>query len=241
MPSGQTHKSHFTIDFTRKSKFLFFGRSEAISELPENIIDRLYRRVMEPIAVILAQYRWITPNRISFAGFLVGGVCASMCILTLPLWTAGILFALGDILDYLDGDVARRQGTGSNEGAIFDAVLDRYTDFLVIGALTYLNAVLLDRYTDFLIGRLAFLTPGIALLIGLAALLGSMLTPYVRAKTEAEGKKSCATIGDRGMRNRILVVGLLLGQPVWTLAAIAVVSNFSATHRLANALRKEPQ
>ncbi len=150
---------------------------------------------------------------------MVGGVGASICILTLPLLTAGILFALGDVLDYLDGDLAGRLGTGSREGAIFDAVLDRYTDFLVIGTLVYVTA---DS----------------ALLVGLAALLGAMLTPYIRAKAEAQGKNSVNTIGDRGWRNRIMVVGLLLGQPVWTMAAIAVVANFSALHRLTHALRR---
>ncbi len=140
--------------------------------------------------------------------------------MTLPLWTAGILFALGDLLDYLDGDLARRQGIDSREGAILDAVLDRYTDVLAIGALVYLTA-------------------DTALPLGLAALLGSMLTAYVRAKTEAEGKASVSNIGDRVWRNRILVVGLVVGQPVWTLAAIAVVANFGAFHRLTYALRKE--
>ncbi len=210
-----------------------------IPKITENILDDLYRRGTEPLAGRLAQYRWITPNRISFAGFLVGGVGASICALTLPLWTAGILFALGDILDYLDGDLARKQGTSSSEGAIFDAALDRYTDFLVIGALTYLTAVLLKRYPDLLIGHLSFLTSEAALVLGLAALLGAMMTPYVRAKTEAAGKSSTATIGDRGVRNHILVVGLLLSQPIWTLFALAVVANLAALHRLAHALRKE--
>lgn len=190
-----------------------------------------------PLARRLAKYPWITPNRISFAGFLVGGVGSAICILTLPLWTAGILFAVGDILDYLDGDLARSQGTNSREGAIFDATLDRYTDFLVIGALTYLTVALLERYPDLLIGHLSFLTTEAALALGLAALLGAMMTPYVRAKTEAEGKSSVATIGDRGVRNHILVVGLLLSQPVWILVAIAVVANLSALHRLIHALR----
>jgi len=169
----------------------------------------------------------------------VGGVGASIGILTLPLWTAGILFSLGDILDYLDDDLARIQGTSSREGAIFDATLDRYTDFLVIGALIYLTAVVLDRYPDLLIGHLSFLTSEAALVLGLAALLGAMLTPYVRAKTEAEGKSSAATIGDRGVRNHILVVGLLVSQPIWTLVALAVVANWAAIHRLAHALRRE--
>ncbi len=73
--------------------------------------------------------------------------------------------------------------------------------------------------------------------MGLAALLGTMLTPYIRAKTEAQGKNSVNTIGERGWRNRIMVVGLLLSQPVWTMAAIAVVANLSALHRLIHALR----
>lgn len=214
-------------------------RSKTIARLSENIVDELYRRVTEPLAAYLAHYRWITPNRISFASFLVGGVGASICILTLPLWIAGILFALGDLLDYLDGDLARRQGTGSKEGAIFDAVLDRFTDFLVIGALTYLTVVVTEGYTDFLIGGLTFLTSDTALVLGLLALLGSMLTPYVKAKTEAEGKSSIPTIGDRGWRNRVLIVGLLLSQPVWTLGLIALIANFAMLNRLTNAFRKD--
>ena len=78
-----------------------------------------------------------------------------------------------------------------------------------------------------------------AVALGLAALLGAMLTPYVRAKTEAEGKSSLATIGDRGIRNHILVVGLLASQPIWTLVATAVVANLAAIHRLAHAVRRE--
>ncbi len=187
----------------------------------------------------MASYYWITPNRISFVGFLVGGVGASIAILTLPLWAAGILVVLGEFLDYLDGDLARRQGTGSREGAIFDAVLDRYTDFFVIGALTYLTVVVLDRHSDYFIGELSIMTSKAALLVGLAALMGSMLTPYVRAKSEAEGKNSVATLGDRDWRNRVLVVGLLLSQPIWTLGIIALITNFSVVHRLVHALQKE--
>ncbi len=191
------------------------------------------------MAEFLARFRWITPNQISFAGFLLGGIAASVGVLVLPLWTAGAFVALGDLLDYLDGELARKQGRSSREGAIFDAVLDRYTDFLVLGALTYLTAIILDPQRDLFIGRMNFVTPETALFLGLAALLGSALTPYIRAKTEAEGKKSIVTIGDRGWRNRILAVGLFAGQPLWTLAAIAAVANFSAIRRLTFAMGKE--
>ena len=160
-------------------------------------------------------------------------------MLILPLWTAGVCVAIGDFLDYLDGALARAQGSASREGAIFDAVLDRYIDFLVIGALTFLTAVILNPQRDLFIEKMTFMTSETALLLGMAALLGSALTPYIRAKTEAEGKKSMPTIGDRGWRNRILVVGLIAGQPLWTLAAIAAVTNFSAIRRLIFAMGKE--
>ena len=146
---------------------------------------------------------------------------------------------LGDFLDYVDGDLARRQGNGSREGAIFDAVLDRYTDFFVIGALTYLAVAVLEGHADYFVGELNIMTSKVALLMGLAALMGSMLTPYVRAKSEAEGKSSIATFGDRAWRNRVLVVGLLLGQPIWGLGVIALIANFSVVHRLVHALRNE--
>ncbi|MCI0867480.1 MAG: CDP-alcohol phosphatidyltransferase family protein [Chloroflexi bacterium] len=190
------------------------------------------------MAEFLARYRWVTPNRVSFASFLLGGIAAAVCVLILPLWTAGVFVALGDLLDYLDGALARAQGSASREGAIFDAVLDRYIDFLVIGALTFLTAVILNPQRDLFIEKMTFMTSETALLLGMAALLGSALTPYIRAKTEAEGKKSIPTIGDRGWRNRILVVGLIAGQPLWTLAAIAAVTNFSAIRRLIFAMGK---
>ena len=118
-------------------------------------------------------------------------------------------------------------------------MLDRYIDFLVIGALTYLTAVILDPHRDLFIGKMAFMTSETALLLGLAALLGSALTPYVRANTEGEGNQSMRTIGDRRWRNRILMVGLIAGQPLWTLSAIAAVANFSAIRRLIFAMSKE--
>ena len=141
--------------------------------MPENVIDRLYRRGTGPLAAALARYVWITPDRISFTGFLVGGVGASVAVLTLPLWAAGILVALGDILDFLDGDLARAQGTGSKEGAIWDAVLDRYTDFIVIGSLTYLAVAVLEGHVDYFIGELNIMTSKTVLLVGLAALMAA--------------------------------------------------------------------
>ena len=102
--------------------------------------------------------------------------------------------------------------------------------------LDVMNAIPRERFVDPSLSGQAY--SNAALPIGLAAILGTMLTPYIRAKTEAEGKVSAPTLGDRGWRNRILILGLLVGQPVWTLAGIAVVANLAALHRLYIALRR---
>ena len=67
-------------------------------------------------------------------------------MLIMSLWTAGAFVPLGDFLGYMDGELTRRQGRSG--GAMFDAVLNGYTEFLVIEPLTYLSAVVLNPQRD---------------------------------------------------------------------------------------------
>lgn len=189
----------------------------------------------KPVAKIAVRYAWMTPNRVSFASFLVGGVGVSIGILAMPLWAAAAMCLLGYFLDCLDGDIARLSRSASPQGAVFDAVLDRYTDFAAIGTLTLVTASRAQQTIEPLIFDLS--TQTVILLIGLTALLGAMLTPYVKAKSEAEGLGSIKTLGSRGTRNSIFIVGLAVGQPLVSLAAIAAIGNYSAIHRLCHALR----
>ena len=198
-------------------------------------LDQICYFFSKPAAKVAARYAWLAPNRVSFGGFLVGGVGVSISILTLPLWAAAALCLLGYFLDCLDGDIARLKRCESPQGAVFDAVLDRYTDFATIGTLTLVTAYKAEQAVEPLIFDLP--THVLILLIGLAALLGSILTPYVKAKSEAEGLGSIETFGSRGTRNSILIVGLAVAQPVLSLAAIAAIGNYSAIHRLLHALR----
>jgi len=193
-------------------------------------LDQLYRYVTEPAGRFLAAFHWITPSRVSAASFLAGGVCTPILILTHPLWMAGIAFAASDFLDYLDGDVARAQGTTSREGDILDGILDRYTDFMTVSALIYLTT----RQTgieDLLLRDIRFLTPPVVFIVGLAALLGSLLPSYVKAVTIANGKRTVQSVGGRGTRNRVIFLGLLVSQATWILLILAVLGNIAAVHR----------
>ena len=181
------------------------------------MVEVLNKKFTVPLAKRLRDVEWITPNRITLFSFLLSGILAPLAIVKGLLPLAGLLVYAGALLDSLDGDLARERGISSREGAILDAVLDRYTDLLLIGAL--------------------LLYEESCLLAGVFAMIGSSLVPYIRAKAEAEGKSSTATFGSRDIRNLILFIGLILSAPCFTLYTLAIVSNLSALHRLFHALR----
>lgn len=180
-------------------------------------IERINKKISVPLAYRLKDNPYVTPNRITILSFLIAGVTAPLAILKGHLWIAAVLIYIGALLDSLDGDLARVRGEISKEGAILDAVLDRYIDLFLISAL-----ILYDKS---------------CLTMGLLAMIGSALVPYIRARMEASGKKSTATIGSRDVRNLILFIGLLLLGPCLTLTLLALVSNVSALHRLLHAIR----
>lgn len=82
----------------------------------------------------------------------------------------GWLLIFGFMCDAWDGIVARKTGLSSTSGEFFDATVDRYNDlFAFLGLMYY--------YRD----------DALPLVFATAALIGSTLTSYTRAKGEAVG------------------------------------------------------
>ena len=188
-------------------------------ERPKGIIERINKKLTVPLAEKLKDKYYITPNRITWISFIIAGILAPFMILEKHFIIASILVLIGAWLDSLDGDLARVRKQTSKEGEILDAVLDRYVDLLIISAMIFVERD--------------------CLIAGLFALIGSSLVPYVRARTEAAGKKSISTFGSRDIRNIILVVGLISGMLCRTLWVLAIVANLSACHRFYYAIRRE--
>ncbi len=188
-----------------------------MSKRPRGFIERLNKKISVPIAQLLVNVSWITPKGITWTSALVAGVLAPWAIVTGLNIPAAILVLAGAWLDSLDGDLARARQCGTKEGEILDAVLDRYIDFAIIAALIWQSPE--------------------CLLAGLAALLGSQMVPYLRARTEAAGKASVATFGSRDIRNMILVAGLLGGWYCALLIVLALIANASALHRFYHATK----
>jgi CDP-alcohol phosphatidyltransferase len=84
--------------------------------------------LVDPVAArlvrLVAPYRWITPNRLTMAAFVVG-LAAAGCFGQRWLVAGALLFHLSFVIDCMDGKVARLTGTGSVFGGWLDYVFDR--------------------------------------------------------------------------------------------------------------------
>ncbi len=195
------------------------SNAEAEIVKPRSLIEKTLKIYTVKIANFLAKYDWITPNRISILSALLGGPLACWLILENYYFTAVAVIIISGILDDLDGDLARAKGVASKAGAILDSVLDRYVDFFIVTAL-----ILLD--------------PSQHLIPGLLAMFGGMMVPYIRARSEAEGKSVvAAAIGNRTARFILIILGISTQQVFPLLIILAVTANIAAFQRLFFALK----
>jgi phosphatidylglycerophosphate synthase len=195
------------------------SNAEAEIVKPRSLIEKTLKIYTVKIANFLAKYDWITPNRISILSALLGGPLACWLILENYYFIAVAVIIISGIFDDLDGDLARAKGVASKEGAILDSVLDRYVDFFIITAL-----ILLD--------------PSQHLIPGLLAMFGGMMVPYIRARSEAEGKSVvAAAIGNRTARFILIILGISTQQVFPLLILLAVTANIAAFQRLFFALK----
>ncbi len=124
-----------------------------------------------------------------------------------------MLAQASSILDGTDGDLARAQGTATRFGAFFDAVLDRYADAAIILGMVLSTQ---ESYAQ-------------AWLIGLVALLGSLMVSYTRARSEAtmgvRFRTGLTALGTRDVRLALVCLGALAGVVFWTLVVLAALTN----------------
>jgi len=161
---------------------------------------------------------------ISLAAAVAGG---AFFALDLPFAASAAILVCG-IFDGLDGKVAAAAGTASAFGAWLDSTLDRYAE-------AALYAGLAVRFRA-----------GWVLWLALAALIGSFLTSYARARAEGLGFEGRA--GWLRRPERFLLLGLAAfagavapvfdGAMIAALGVIALLSNVTVVQRGAR-LRKD--
>ena len=202
--------------------------------LSGNRFDDMVRRWSVPVAVRLSRFRVVTADRVSFFGFIMGGVAAAGLVLADRWILAAGAFVVADFADYIDGDVARAQGTASDRGDILDGVLDRYVDFLILLALTLQALDVVGGSSRSMAGFGHPPSWTIAVAAALA-IFGAIMPSYVRAVASANGRSTPESVG-RGTRNRVIVVAILVAQPAWGLVIVALLASAAALHRVAVSL-----
>lgn len=175
----------------------------------------LAQRVNKIPAELVAKTR-ISPNIVTALGLLVALVTAWV-LSTGHFFLGGFLVLVSGAFDMLDGAVARISGRSTRFGAILDSTFDRLSEAaLFLGLLAY--------YAN----QGSFQE---VVLVG-AALVGSMMTSYVRARAEVLGLKCEVGLFTRPERVILLAIGLIFNQMLVILWIIAVLSNLVAWQRL---------
>lgn len=171
--------------------------------------------VIAPIVRVLAALG-VAPTALTAAG-LVGNVLGAALIVENSPITGGIVVLLASALDMLDGALARATGSASRFGAMFDSVLDRFSEAVVLFGIGWYGIKVGD--------------PEQALL-AFAAVVGSLMVSYVRAR--AEGLNLQLRDGIFTRSERVVLTGamLIVGYVTIGLWVLAVASLFTAFQRL---------
>ncbi len=197
--------------------------------LPRLVMEFGYWMFRIPVQLCIAL--GITANMITMGSLVVtlaAAVAVGMGHFALGGWT--LLFAF--TCDSWDGLVARATGTTSVTGEFFDATIDRYSDLITFFGFMYY-----------------YRNDPLPLFFVLAAMVGSTLVSYARAKGEAVGVDPNVGYMQRHERAVWLGIGTVLAPilsafvepdavhpiyhlPVGVLALVAVLTNITAIWRI---------
>lgn len=177
--------------------------------------QKLPRNVADPLGRAVARLG-ITPNMVSLFGF-AGNAFAAWLITREQLLAAGCVFLVFSLLDLVDGAVARATNQATPFGAVFDAVLDRASEALVLVACAWYFA---DRGEQ------------VQVAVTWAALVGSVAVSYMRARAEMLGLSMRDGFFRRQERVALVGIGLLLDALSVVIWPLAVLANLTALQRL---------
>lgn len=168
-----------------------------------------------PLSLVLRR-AGLSPNVMTLLGFVLS-LGTALSYGSGRLRQGGLLLLLAGLSDVLDGSLARATGTSSDFGAFLDSVTDRYSEFLIFAGLL----VWLHREGD-----------GLLEAVCLAALIGSTMVPYARARAEAIVGDCQVGLMERAERVVVLIVFSLAGTIAPALWIVAIGANLTALQRI---------
>jgi CDP-diacylglycerol---glycerol-3-phosphate 3-phosphatidyltransferase len=167
----------------------------------------------------------ITPNVLTTTGV---SLCLVAAVLVpfeshgklLFFWLAAGIFVVGSVLDILDGALARVGGKSTPFGAFIDSTTDRVGEGAMLAAI----ALVFSQH-----GR------DWAVVVAVAAVVGSFLVPYTRARAEALGLKGDVGLGSRAERVVVITAGLVFapwGGLPWAIVFLAATAWLTVVQRI---------
>ena len=173
----------------------------------------------------------VTPNQLTAAGVTL---CAAGGVLVyfeyrdelLFYWLGALVFVVGSILDILDGALARAGGKQTPFGAFIDSTTDRASEAFMLGSV---GLVFMRHEHELALG------------LTIAAIAGSFLVSYTRARAEALNLKGDVGIGSRAERVVVVTAGLALapwGFLPWAIAILAATAWFTVVQRVLHVRRQ---
>jgi CDP-diacylglycerol---glycerol-3-phosphate 3-phosphatidyltransferase len=167
----------------------------------------------------------VTPNTLTATGVTLCIAAAAIVPFEnrdkfLFYWLGAAVFVVGSVLDILDGALARAGGRTTPFGAFLDSTTDRVGEGAMLAAIA-----------------LVFARSGNdrAVVFAVAAVAGSFLVPYARAKAETLGLRGDVGLGSRAERVVLITAGLVLapwGVLQWAILVLAATAWLTVLQRI---------
>lgn len=190
-----------------------------IKTSPPTLSDWLRQRgtkILAPVVNLLARLGF-SPNAVTLIGL---GLNIGVACLLAAGWLkwGGALMLVAGLFDSLDGALARQTGTKTLFGAFLDSTLDRYSEACALLGLAWFYLEQSERISVMLI---------------VAALVGSIMVSYTRARAEGLGLSCKGGLLTRFERVLLISLGLISGLTQPMLWLLAVLANGTALQRIA--------
>ena len=160
--------------------------------------------IVDAIARVLVKLGF-SPSGLTIIGVLVACVAAAL-IAQGMLAAGGVVMLVAGVFDMFDGAVARMTNRATKFGALFDSVMDRVSEAVVLLGLLWF-----------------YLDDGeqLGAVLVYVSIVGSTLVSYVRARAEGLGIECKGGLMQRPERVASLGIGIIVGQ--WWEPAVLIV------------------